>query len=252
MVFFLLTLNSSCLCGSYFLFVGEEEGAHGVEVFDGLFVVCGVAEVLPVAVVGEADDFFAGCEEFFDEVGEVEVLAFGDVFEDARFEDVESHTDAVVDGGFFDVVGDLAAVVHFDDAEVDFDVALVHGDGADASIFVVELDELVDWDEGEDVAVGYEEGFGEVGDVGEGASGAEWGFFEGVLDVEVVLGAVLEEGAHEPCHVTDGDGDVVDAGCFHLVEQDLEDGFVANGHHWFGEDAGVGGEASAFAASEYD
>jgi hypothetical protein len=41
---------------------------------------------------------------------------------------------------------------------------------------------------------------------------------------------------------------VVDAGGFHLVEEDLEDGFVANGHHGFGEDAGVGGEAGAFSS----
>ncbi len=207
-----------------------------------------MAEVLPVAGEGVADDGFASGEEFFDEVGEVEVLAFGDVVEDARFEDVEPHADAVVDGGFFDVVLDLAAFVHFDDTEVDFDFAFVHGDGADAAFVFVELDEVVDGDEGEDVAVGYEECFGEVGDVGEGSGGAEGGGFVGVLDVEIVLGAVLEEGAHEPGHVTDGEGDVVDAGGFHLVEQDLEDGFVANGHHGFGEDAGVGGEAGAFAS----
>jgi hypothetical protein len=68
------------------------------------------------------------------------------------------------------------------------------------------------------------------------------------LDVEAVLGAVLEEGAHEPGEVSDGEGDVVDAGGFHLVEKDLEDGFVADGHHGFGEDAGVGGEAGAFSS----
>ena len=215
--------------------------AEGVEVVDGLFVVVGVAEVLPVAGVGVADDFFAGGEEFFDEVGEVEVLVFGDVVEDARFEDVEPHADFVVDGGFFDVVGNLVITVHFDDAQVDFDVALVHGNGADATFFFVELDEFVDGNEGEDVAVGYQEGFFEVGDVGEGAGGAEGGGFVGVLDVEVVVAAILEEGAHEPGEVPDSQGDVVDAGGFHLVEEDLEDGFVADGHHGFGEDAGVGG-----------
>jgi len=200
-----------------------------------------VAEVLPVAGVGVADDGFAGREEFFDEVGKVEVLPLGDVVEDARFEDVEPHADFVVDGGFFDVVLDAVGTVHFDDAQVDFDVALVHGDGADAAFFTVELNEVVDGDEGEDVAVGYEEGLGEVGDVGEGSGGAEGGGLVGVLDVEAVLGAILEEGAHEPGHVSDRQGDVVDAGGFHLVEEDLEDGFVANGHHGFGEDAGVGG-----------
>ncbi len=95
-----------------------------------------------------------------------------------------------------------------------------------------------------------EEGFGEVGDVGERSGGAEGGVFVGVLDVEAVLGAVLEEGAHEAGEVPDGEGDVVDAGGFHLVEEDFEDGFVANGHHWFGEDGGVGGEAGAFASGE--
>ena len=108
--------------------------AEGVEVVDGLFVVVGVAEVLPVAGVGVADDGFAGGEEFFDEVGEVEVLVFGDVVEDARFEDVEPHADFVIDGGFFDVVGNLVITVHFDDAQVDFDGALVHGNGADGFI----------------------------------------------------------------------------------------------------------------------
>lgn len=215
--------------------------AEGVKVIDGLVVIGGVAEVLPVAGVGVADDFFSGGEEFFDQVGEVEVLSLGDVFEDAGFKDVEAHADFVVDGGFFDVVLDAVIVIKFDDAEVDFDVALVHGDGADAGMLFVELDEVVDGDEGEDVAVGYEEGFGEVGDVGEGSGGAEGSFFVGVLDVEAVLGAVLEEGAHESGEVADGEGDVVDAGGFHLVEEDLEDGFVANGHHWFGEDTGVGG-----------
>ena len=177
-------------------------------------------------------------------------MLLGDVVEDARFEDVEPHADFVVDGGFFDVVLDTAAVVHFDDAQVDFDGALMHGDGADAALFFVELDEFVEGDEGEDVAVGYEEGVLKVGDVGERSGGAEWGGLVGVLDVEVVLGAILEEGAHESGHVSDGEGDVVDAGGFHLVEEDLEDGFVGDGHHRFGEDAGVGGEAGAFASGE--
>jgi len=48
--------------------------------------------------------------------------------------------------------------------------------------------------------------------------------------------------------VPDRQGDVVDAGSFHLIEQNLEDGFVANRHHWFGENAGVWGEAGAFPA----
>jgi hypothetical protein len=34
---------------------------------------------------------------------------------------------------------------------------------------------------------------------------------------------------------------VVDAGGFHLVEKDLEDGFVANGHHGFWKNSCVRG-----------
>ena len=41
-------------------FFGEELVAHGLEVLDGLFVVVGAAEVLPVAVEGVAGYFFAG------------------------------------------------------------------------------------------------------------------------------------------------------------------------------------------------
>ena len=223
---------------------------EGIEVVDGLLIIVGVAEILPVAFEGEADDTFSGGEEFFDQVGEVEVFTLGDVFEHTRLEDVQPHGYAVVDGGFFDVVLDTATFVHFDDTQVNFDGARVHGNGADAAIFTVELNEFVKGNEGEDVAVGDQEGVFEVGDIGQRTGGAQRGGLIGVLDVEVVLGAILEEGAHEPGLVADGEGDVVDAGDFHLIEQNLEDGFVANGHHWFGEDAGVGGEAGALTSGE--
>jgi hypothetical protein len=235
-----------------FLTIGEEEGAHGFEVEGGLGVVVGAAEVLPVAGEGEAEDFFAGGEELFDEVGEVEGLGVGDVVEDARFEDVDAHGDVVVEGGLFDVVADAGADGEVDDAEVDFDVALVHGDGGEGAVVAVELEEVGDGEGGEDISVGDEEGGVEAGDEGEGAGGAEGAVFVGVGDGEAEAGAVLEEGAEELGEVADGEDGFGDAGALELVEEDFEDGHVADGHEGLGEDAGVGGEASALAAGEDD
>ena len=214
---------------------------QGIKILDRLLVVRGVAEVLPVAVVGEAEDTFSGCQQLLDQVGEVEIFALGDVFQHARFEDVESHTDAVVDGWFFDVVSHVAALIHFNHTQVDLDGALVHGNGADGFILFVEPDQLRDRQQGEHIPIGYQEGFGQVGDIRQWSGGAQWKILIGVLDVEVVLRTVLEVGAHQPGEMPNGEGDVVDPGCFELVQQDLEDGFVTDRHHRLGEDFGVGG-----------
>lgn len=89
-----------------------------------------------------------------------------------------------------------------------------------------------------------------MGDVCQRTGSAQWKILVGVLDVEVVLRTILEVGAHQPGEMPDGEGDVVDPGCFELVQQDLEDGFVADRHHRLGEDFGVGGEAGAFSSGE--
>ena len=122
--------------------------AHGFEILYSLFVIRRVAEVLPVAVVGVANHFFTGSQELFDEVGEVEVLALGNIFQHPRLEDVQPHANSVIDGWFFDVILHLAAIVHFNNTKINFDSALVHSNGADATILFVELDEIINGEKG--------------------------------------------------------------------------------------------------------
>jgi hypothetical protein len=44
----------------------------------------------------------------------------------------------------------------------------------------------------------------------------------------------------------------VDASAFELGDQHFQDGFIADGHHRFGEDPGIGGQSGAGPAGEDD
>ena len=137
-----------------------------------------------------------------------------------------------------------------DHTQVDLDLALVGGNGCDRPALAMALDQVSDAQVGQDVAVGNQEGIVQAVDQRERPCGAERVFFQAIADAQAELLAVLEKGFEQVGHVPNGQDHFVDAGAFHLAEQYFQDRQVADRHEWFGEDFGVGRQASAFAAGK--
>jgi len=220
----------------------QKLGTHLFKVQAGLGVIIGVAQVAPVTVERKADHPFAVGQQYLDQVGEVQVLIFGDVLQHARLEDINAHAHAVIQGRLFHVPGnDVVAVVLFNHAQVDVHSALVHGNGADGVLLPVKIQQVIEIEQGEHIAVAHHESFFQIGHHRERSRGAQRHGLIGIGDVQIVLLAVLKKGLHQPGQVADGQNDMIDARAFHLAQKNLQDGFVANGHHWFGEYIGKWG-----------
>jgi len=94
------------------------------------------------------------------------------------------------------------------DAEVDVDLAGVHGDGGNGTAALMEADELADIEGGEQSPLVTRKVSSRPSTRDKGPEVPQGAIFETVGDVDSQMAAVLEEGAHQLGEMADGEDDV--------------------------------------------
>ena len=212
--------------------VGAEVGLEG-------------ADVLPVAVGHVAVEPLAGGQGGRERLArEVDGLPLGDEVEDLRLEDVDAGVDGVAEhlapGRLLQEPLDRPVLVGDDDAELERVLDRLEGQGGQAPVGVVEVDDGAEVDVGQDVAGDDEEPLVElVLGVAHRTGRAERGRLGGVDHAHAELGPVAEVGADGVGHEGHGDHDVLEAVGPQQVDDVLHHRDVGHGEHRLGL---VGGE----------
>src|SRR6266850_4136724 len=86
----------------------QKNSFHLREIFIGLLVIVGSADIHPVGLAFIRHDSLLVCQQPLDKVGEIEFLRTRNVLTHGRRENIDPHAHQVIEVRFFFVIGDLA------------------------------------------------------------------------------------------------------------------------------------------------
>ena len=207
-------------------------------------------DVQPITIVGEGPDGLAFFHKGVDQIVEPKTGVVGDILQGSFVQGIYAHTHVQVVGGFFhEGLGGMVGA-GFDDSIVHLDLLGVGGDGHDGVVVFMFLEQLLETEVGEQVAVHDQEIVGQVLDELDGRGRAQRLQLVAVFDADAELGAVAEIGLDQVRHVVDADGGFPDALPSQVLEQDLQDRFFSYRDQGFGHGHSVGLEPHSFSAGQ--